>query len=92
MEVDEPLKRPKDYYEYKLKGVVVHTGTADSGHYYSFIREHNSKPEGAKGEDGDRWYEFNDNIVRDFDFADLANECFGGEEAYSGQGLMNMKT
>ena len=37
---EEPLKHPKDYYEFKLKGMVVHTGTADSGHYYSFIREH----------------------------------------------------
>jgi len=27
----------KLYSEYKLKGVVVHQGTADSGHYYSFI-------------------------------------------------------
>ena len=33
----EALKYPKEYYEYKLTGIVVHTGTADSGHYYSFI-------------------------------------------------------
>jgi ubiquitin C-terminal hydrolase len=39
---EEPLKHPKEYYEYKLKGVVVHTGTADSGHYYSFIRDSQS--------------------------------------------------
>jgi ubiquitin carboxyl-terminal hydrolase 34 len=25
------------YYEYKLAGVVVHYGTADAGHYYSYI-------------------------------------------------------
>ena len=31
-------------------------------------------------------------MVRDFDVADLPNECFGGEELYSGQGIMNMKT
>lgn len=29
--------KPKDYYEYKLKGVVVHKGTAQYGHYYSYI-------------------------------------------------------
>ena len=68
--------------QYHLHSILVHRGNMDSGHYYAFIRP---------GMD-DRWYEFNDNIVRDFDFADLANECFGGEEAYSGQGLMNMKT
>lgn len=26
-------------YEYDLIGVTVHTGTADGGHYYSFIRD-----------------------------------------------------
>lgn len=25
-------------YRYELRGVVAHVGTADSGHYYSFIR------------------------------------------------------
>ena len=60
----DPLKYPKEYYEYALSGVVVHTGTSDSGHYYSFIkdREH---PESGK------WYELNDHIVRDFDPADI---------------------
>jgi hypothetical protein len=32
-------KRPKGYYHYQLAGVVVHTGSIESGHYYSFIRE-----------------------------------------------------
>jgi ubiquitin carboxyl-terminal hydrolase 9/24 len=82
---EEPMKHPKDYYEFKLKGIVVHTGTADSGHYYSFIREQNT-------EDGEKWYEFNDNIVRDFDISELANECFGGEDSYLGQGMVQMKT
>jgi len=27
-----------DDYEYELIGVIIHQGTADSGHYYSFIR------------------------------------------------------
>lgn len=26
-------------YMYQLKGVVVHTGSAEGGHYYSFIRD-----------------------------------------------------
>src|SRR5690349_4417098 len=26
------------YYNYELSGILVHTGTAESGHYYSFIR------------------------------------------------------
>jgi len=28
-----------DYYNYELVGIVVHSGTADSGHYYSYIKE-----------------------------------------------------
>ena len=62
-----------DKYKYDLIGVTVHTGTADGGHYYSFIRdlEH--------GEE-DRWYLFNDAEVRVFDPDQLADECFGGDQ------------
>ncbi len=28
----------KDHYQYQLKGVVVHSGTAFAGHYYSYIK------------------------------------------------------
>ena len=34
---DVPL-RPSSYYRYQLRGVVVHSGTALAGHYYSFIK------------------------------------------------------
>ncbi|KAI5706705.1 hypothetical protein M8J75_010579 [Diaphorina citri] len=54
-------------YEYELIGVTVHTGTADGGHYYSFIR------------DRDKWLLFNDAEVKHFDSSQLAAECFGGE-------------
>lgn len=71
----EPLKYPKEYYEYKLTGIIVHTGTADSGHYYSFImdKEH---PESGK------WYEMNDHNVHEFDPNDIPQECFGGEDTF----------
>ena len=29
---------PDNYYAYNLAGVLVHNGTAESGHYYSFIK------------------------------------------------------
>lgn len=62
-----------DYYNYNLRGVVVHMGTAEFGHYYSFIgdREH------------DKWYEFNDTFIREMDKEDIAAEAFGGEERWS---------
>ena len=78
-------KYPTDYYEYKLTGVVVHTGTADSGHYYSFIKDKDKM-------DSSKWYEMNDSIVRDFDVNDLANESFGGEETFQGYNMMQMKS
>lgn len=52
---------------YKLKGVVNHTGTAEGGHYYSYIKTNE-----------DTWCEFNDSIVKMFDPKDLEKECFGG--------------
>jgi ubiquitin C-terminal hydrolase len=29
--------KPKDFYKMKLKGVIVHSGSADVGHYYSIL-------------------------------------------------------
>ena len=53
------LKRrvPENYYKYKLKGIVVHEGTADQGHYYSFIADRTNKNAG--------WFVFYDTHVRD---------------------------
>lgn len=64
----------KDYYQYNLKGVVVHNGTSDSGHYYSFIKDR----EESKDENGG-WYEFNDTQVDHFDAQQIPEETFGGE-------------
>lgn len=36
---DESEPKVTESYEYDLIGVTVHTGTADGGHYYSFIRD-----------------------------------------------------
>ena len=73
-------------YEYELIGVTVHTGTADGGHYYAFIRDRNgvnsSNVGGSKssvGTSGDKWYSFNDAEVKQFDPSQIATECFGGE-------------
>lgn len=31
-------RQPPDYYDYDLVGVLVHNGTAEQGHYYSFVK------------------------------------------------------
>ena len=59
---------------YELVGVTVHTGTADGGHYYSFIKERNKS-----AMQHDRWFLFNDAEVKPFDPSQIAAECFGGE-------------
>jgi ubiquitin C-terminal hydrolase len=51
---------PKEYYEYELCGIVVHTGTAECGHYYSFIKERGPSPT-------PKWFEFNDSTVVPWD-------------------------
>ena len=67
--VEEEETLSNEYFSYVLKGVVVHLGYADSGHYYSYIQDRNTS----------KWFEFNDTTVRDFNIDDLAQETFGGE-------------
>jgi len=77
----EPLpNHPDDYYEYELSGVLVHTGSADRGHYYSYIKERLPEDERLAGKAA-QWFEFNDALVRPFDIELLEEETFGGEEA-----------
>lgn len=72
-EINEEDSLPKDYYEYQLKGVVLHCGTAESGHYSSLISDR----------ENNKWYEFNDLRVNEFNVNQLGDEAFGGqEEAY----------
>nr|XP_042908715.1 ubiquitin carboxyl-terminal hydrolase 34 [Parasteatoda tepidariorum] len=66
------LEEEDECFEYELIGVTVHTGNAEGGHYYCFIRERNSPGK-------DKWYFFNDSEVKNFDPVHIAAECFGGE-------------
>lgn len=57
-------------------------GTADAGHYISYINigKNNKSPESVewlKSED-DKWLEFNDSAVRSYNFKNLEDDCFGG--------------
>jgi ubiquitin carboxyl-terminal hydrolase 9/24 len=77
----EAMKLPKEYYQYQLKGIVVHMGTADSGHYYSFIQDRNSRD----------WIEFNDSLVKGFNPDDIPSEAFGGQERWPSNAATPMK-
>ena len=58
---------------FSLVGVLVHSGTAESGHYYSYIQE---RP--ASASHYAKWVEFNDLDVSEFNPADIDSQCFGG--------------
>jgi ubiquitin C-terminal hydrolase len=67
----------KEDCQYRLRGVLVHAGTALGGHYYSFVKERpadagartrglprGSSSSSEEGEEGG-WREFNDDVVRE---------------------------
>ncbi|XP_051564646.1 probable ubiquitin carboxyl-terminal hydrolase FAF-X isoform X6 [Myxocyprinus asiaticus] len=64
---------------YRLVGVLVHSGQASGGHYYSYIIQRNGS--GGEGE-RNRWYKFDDGDVTECkmdDDEEMKNQCFGGE-------------
>lgn len=66
-----PLEKlPEDIFE--LVGILVHSGTAESGHYFSYIRERPSSSDKA------HWVEFNDDLVTPWDLNSMESKCFGG--------------
>lgn len=79
VEVPPPYsEHPPEYYRYALYGILVHTGSAQSGHYYSFIRNRRSRSPTEAG----AWLEYNDREIRPFDISkELEEQCFGGESA-----------
>ena len=74
----DSLKEPAEIMEpdlFELVGVLVHAGTAESGHYYSFIKERPADPNQQQ-----QWFEFNDMDVCDFDPNNIPQHCFGGHD------------
>ena len=83
---DSIYQKLDDYYEYELKGINVHLGSAEGGHYISFIdverdgknNEPNIKSSIENGVIKSRWLKFNDSIVTEFDTKDIPIESYGG--------------
>ena len=72
---------------FNLVGVLVHSGTAESGHYYSYVQE---RPSGSAS--GKTWVEFNDIDVVHFDSTHIPDQCFGGYTESSGYSSRYLKS
>ncbi|KAH8805567.1 ubiquitin C-terminal hydrolase-like protein [Xylogone sp. PMI_703] len=81
--MNTPDDSPEDIFE--LVGILIHSGTAESGHYYSYIRERPS----SKGQES--WVEFNDDNVTTWDPANLEGSCFGGADYRGPAGQGNLQ-
>ena len=44
----------KEYYQLKLKGIIIHSGTPEVGHYYTILKK------------GNNWVKFDDSRVSTF--------------------------
>lgn len=70
--LSDPTAEGEDIFE--LVGILVHTGTAESGHYYSYIRERPTGPGRPS------WVEFNDENVKPWDPSTMEAYTFGGPD------------
>ena len=83
---EEQIPIEDDCFEYKLVGVNVHSGSANAGHYWSYINtcrgleEKDSNDPTWLETDKDQWMEFNDSTVKDYQFSNLKDECFGDKQ------------
>ncbi|KAF4442789.1 hypothetical protein FACUT_1811 [Fusarium acutatum] len=84
----EHLSNPTSDIEediFELVGVLVHAGTAESGHYYSYIRER------PTSRNRPLWVEFNDDLVTPWDPAQMEYSTFGGTDhrpIYDNNGIL----
>ena len=61
-------KYSKDGDIYDLYSVIVHSGSANNGHYYCFIKD-----------ESDKWFKFNDTSVTIASLSDVIDDNFGGD-------------
>jgi ubiquitin carboxyl-terminal hydrolase 9/24 len=70
---------PNQDCQYKLVGIVVHSGQANGGHYYSYIQDKSDI------DNEYHWYKFDDGDVSEckMDDEEMKNQCYGGD--YTGE-------
>ena len=66
---------PSEYYDYDLQGILIHSGTAQYGHYYSIILNTEAYSE--------YWYKFNDSQVISVDYNTIISDAYGNSGPYA---------
>lgn len=66
-------------------GVNVHSGSANAGHYWSFINPRRGLDEPDENDpnwsktEAEPWLKFNDSSVTEYSVEKLREDCFGGD-------------
>jgi hypothetical protein len=71
-----PVMHEDEFYEYTLGGVVCHYGSSEVGHYYSYINVNRNDPY-RNHLTKEKWLEFNDSRITEFDLKNFDEACFG---------------
>ena len=58
-----------EYYKYKLRGINIHMGSVEGGHFISLIKTEENK-----------WYIFDDSSVKEYDINNLSKELYGSND------------
>ncbi|GAB0088843.1 Probable ubiquitin carboxyl-terminal hydrolase FAF [Sergentomyia squamirostris] len=76
IEVDDHAEDQPSTTKYQLTGIVVHSGQASGGHYFSYILHRDP----ATGKE--KWYKFDDGEVSEckmHEDEEMKTQCFGGD-------------
>jgi len=92
---------------YRLHGIVIHRGSHNSGHYYSYVRERPQDalaveagfPRGTsiaadsrQSSDVGRWIQFDDHRVREVPFEEVRNDALGGSDLVRGRNVERLNS
>lgn len=67
---------------YELFGIQMHSGSAEGGHYFSYIKCPDRQIHSNDDNVDYSWYRFDDAVVTKVDSTTLIDECSGGEKVY----------
>ena len=102
-ENEDIYMKDDSYYLYELKGINIHMGSADGGHYFSLINilrdgegnillERSEENDELNNDNKNTWLKFNDSHISVFDINDIEKECFGGaSKSFSGYNYENFQ-